>query len=104
MSRLSDFPSRDCTLTQYAYPDAISALHGMVAVLAALDHRSREGGGQSIDLSQREATVAGIGHAMMEHFALGQDNDYVFETLLDMSGEEIERAVEAGAIESDGEF
>ncbi|MCP5070018.1 MAG: CoA transferase [bacterium] len=73
MSRLSGFPSRDCTLTQYAYPDAISALHGMVAVLAALDHRSRGGGGQSIDLSQYEATVAGIGHVMMEHFALGQE-------------------------------
>lgn len=73
MSRLSGFPSRECTLTQYAYPDAISALHGLVAVLAALDHRRRGGGGQSINLSQYEATVAGFGHVMMECLALGHE-------------------------------
>lgn len=73
MSRLSGFPSRDCTLTQYAYPDAISALHGLVAVLAALDHRRRGGEGQYINLSQYEATVASFGHVMMEHLALGQE-------------------------------
>ncbi|MAE95637.1 MAG: hypothetical protein CL910_13345 [Deltaproteobacteria bacterium] len=73
MSRLSGFPSRDCTLTQYAYPDGISALHGLVAVLAALDHRRRGGGGQYINLSQYEATVAGIGEVMMEALALGQE-------------------------------
>ncbi|MCP5056388.1 MAG: CoA transferase [bacterium] len=73
MSRLSGFPSRECTLTQYAYPDAISALHGLVAVLAALDHRRRGGGGQYINLSQYEATVAGFGHVMMEYLALGQE-------------------------------
>jgi len=73
LSRLSGFPSRDCTLTQYAHPDAISALHGLVAVLAALDHRRRGGGGQYINLSQYEATLAGIGHVMMEGLALGQE-------------------------------
>lgn len=73
MSRLSGFPSRECTLTQYAHPDAISALHGLVAVLAALDHRRRGGGGQYINLSQYETTVASIGHVMMEYLALGQE-------------------------------
>jgi crotonobetainyl-CoA:carnitine CoA-transferase CaiB-like acyl-CoA transferase len=73
MSRLSGFPSRESTLTQYAHPDAISALHGLVAVLAALDHRRRGGGGQSINLSQYEATVASIGHVMMEQLALGRE-------------------------------
>ena len=31
--------------------------------------------------------------------ALGQDNDYVFGTLLGMTPQEMERAAEAGAIE-----
>jgi crotonobetainyl-CoA:carnitine CoA-transferase CaiB-like acyl-CoA transferase len=73
MSRLSGFPSRECTLTQYAHPDAISALHGLVAVLAALDHRRRGGEGQYINLSQYEASVAGMGHALMESLALGRE-------------------------------
>jgi crotonobetainyl-CoA:carnitine CoA-transferase CaiB-like acyl-CoA transferase len=73
LSRLSGFPSRDCTLTQYAHPDSMSALHGLVAVLGALDHRRRGGGGQHISLSQYEATVAGIGHAMMETLAHGRE-------------------------------
>jgi benzylsuccinate CoA-transferase BbsF subunit len=73
LSRLSGFPSRECTLTQYAHPDAISALHGLVAVLAALDHRRRGGEGQYINLSQYEASVAGIGHALMEYLALGRE-------------------------------
>jgi benzylsuccinate CoA-transferase BbsF subunit len=60
-------------LTQYAHPDAMSALHGLVAVLAALDYRRRGGGGQYINLSQYEATVAGIGHVMMEYLALGRE-------------------------------
>jgi len=73
LSRLSGFPFREHTFTQYAHPDAMSALHGLVAVLAALDHRRRGGGGQSIDLSQYEATVAGMGHAMMEPLARGRE-------------------------------
>ncbi len=32
--------------------------------------------------------------------AVGEDNEYVFGELLGMSGEEIRRAIEAGAIES----
>ena len=73
LSRLSGFPSRECTLTQYAHPDAISALHGLVAVLAALDHRRRGGVGQYINLSQYEASVAGIGHGLMEYLALRRE-------------------------------
>jgi len=73
LSRLSGFPFRAHTFTQYAHPDAMSALHGLVAVLAALDHRRRGGAGQSIDLSQYEATVAGMGHAMMEPLARGRE-------------------------------
>jgi len=69
LSRISGFPERECTITQYAYPDALSALHGLVAVMAALDHRERTGEGQYINLSQLEATVSAVGHVMMEPLA-----------------------------------
>jgi crotonobetainyl-CoA:carnitine CoA-transferase CaiB-like acyl-CoA transferase len=56
-------------MTQYAYPDTLSALHGLFAVMCALDHRSRTGEGQYISLSQTEATVSVIGDVMMEYLA-----------------------------------
>jgi crotonobetainyl-CoA:carnitine CoA-transferase CaiB-like acyl-CoA transferase len=73
LSRISGFPERECSITQYAYPDALSALHGLVAVMAAIDHRERTGEGQYINLSQLEATVAAIGHVMMEPLATGRE-------------------------------
>jgi crotonobetainyl-CoA:carnitine CoA-transferase CaiB-like acyl-CoA transferase len=73
LSTLSGFEHRDCTMTQYAYPDALSALHGLFAVMCALDHRARTGRGQYINLSQLEATVGVIGHAMMEYLANGRE-------------------------------
>src|SRR5579862_6479863 len=66
LSTLSGFPHRECTIDQYAYPDALSALHGLFAVLCALDHRSRTGQGQFINLSQFDATVASTGHVILE--------------------------------------
>jgi crotonobetainyl-CoA:carnitine CoA-transferase CaiB-like acyl-CoA transferase len=73
LSTLSGFEHRDCTVTQFAYPDALSALHGLVAVMAALHHRDRCGEGQYISLSQYEATVSSIGHVLMEPLANGVD-------------------------------
>ena len=73
LSTLSGFPERACTVTQYAYPDALSALHGLFGVLCALDHRTRTGHGQYINLSQFEATVASIGHVLMEQLANGRE-------------------------------
>jgi crotonobetainyl-CoA:carnitine CoA-transferase CaiB-like acyl-CoA transferase len=73
LSTLSGFPERECTMTQYAYPDALSALHGLFAVMCALDHRARTGRGQYINLSQLEATVGVIGHVMMEYLANGRE-------------------------------
>jgi crotonobetainyl-CoA:carnitine CoA-transferase CaiB-like acyl-CoA transferase len=69
LSKVSGFPHRECTLTQYAYPDAVSSLHGLFAVMCALAHRARTGEGQYIDLSQYETTVAAIGHVLMEVLA-----------------------------------
>jgi crotonobetainyl-CoA:carnitine CoA-transferase CaiB-like acyl-CoA transferase len=73
LSSLSGFPERECTMTQYAYPDAVSALHGLFAVMCALDHRARTGRGQYINLSQLEATVSVVGHAMMEPLSSGRE-------------------------------
>lgn len=66
LGTLSGFPERPCTITQYAYPDVLSALHGLVAVLAALAHRDRTGEGQYIDVAQLEATIAAIGDVMLD--------------------------------------
>jgi len=73
LSKLSGFPGRECTMTQYAYPDTASALHGLFAVMCALDHRSKTGEGQYISLSQTEATIAVIGDVMMEYLANGRE-------------------------------
>jgi crotonobetainyl-CoA:carnitine CoA-transferase CaiB-like acyl-CoA transferase len=73
LSRFSGFPHRDCTTTHFAYPDPLSALHGLVALLAALLHRDRGGSGQAIDLSQLETTIAAIGECLVESFATGEE-------------------------------
>jgi crotonobetainyl-CoA:carnitine CoA-transferase CaiB-like acyl-CoA transferase len=73
LATLSGFPERACTLTQFAYPDAQSALHGLFAVLCALDHRSRTGEGQRITLSQLEATVCVLGPLLMQQLARGEE-------------------------------
>lgn len=73
LSTLSGFRDRECTLTQYAYPDGLSALHGLFAVLCALDHRRRTGEGQRISLSQLEVTVGALGPLLLEHFASGRE-------------------------------
>jgi crotonobetainyl-CoA:carnitine CoA-transferase CaiB-like acyl-CoA transferase len=71
LATLSGFPGRDCTITQYAYPDVVSALHGLFAVLCALEHRRRSGEGQYVNLAQYEATVAVLGPALMEQMVNG---------------------------------
>lgn len=73
LSTLSGFPGRECTVTQFAYPDVVSALHGLFGVLCALDYRTRTGTGQHIDLSQFEATVGIAGHVLMEYLANGRE-------------------------------
>jgi len=73
LSTVSGFPERPCTITQYAYPDTVSALHGLFAVMCALHHRHRTGKGQYINLSQYEATAAVIGHVLMEYLVNGRE-------------------------------
>jgi crotonobetainyl-CoA:carnitine CoA-transferase CaiB-like acyl-CoA transferase len=69
LASLSGFAHRECTMTQFAYPDALSALSGLFAILCALEYRDRSGHGQTINLSQQEATIAAMGDVVMETLA-----------------------------------
>ena len=71
MAAASGFPHREGAMTQYAYPDSLSALHGLFAVLCALDHRDRTGESQRISLAQFETTAAMLGPLMMQEKAEG---------------------------------
>jgi crotonobetainyl-CoA:carnitine CoA-transferase CaiB-like acyl-CoA transferase len=73
LSSVSGFAARDCTMTQFAYPDPLSALHGLCAILAALEHRREHGTGQRIDLSQLETTIAAFGHLALETLVDGRE-------------------------------
>lgn len=66
LSHLSGFAHRDCTMTQFAYPDPLAALHGLFAIMSAIDHRDKTGVGQCINMSQLEATIATIGDIILE--------------------------------------
>ena len=70
---LSGFPEKECTISHFAYPDPLSALHGLVALMAALASRDRTGEGQVIHLSQLETTVASIGRLMTGFAGTGRE-------------------------------
>lgn len=69
----SGFPENECTISHFAYPDPLSALHGLVALMSALAARDRTGVGQVIHLSQLETTVASIGRLMIEYAVTGEE-------------------------------
>lgn len=60
------YPGERVLGSQGFYPDMVGAIHGAIAVLAALWHRKRTGRGQYIDLSQWEATVGMLGEAILD--------------------------------------
>jgi len=69
----SGFPERACTISHFAYPDPLSALHGLVALMAGLRERARSGRGQVIHMSQFETAVAAIGPILLESAATGAE-------------------------------
>lgn len=73
LCRLSGFPDRDGAISHFAYPDTLSALHGLFVLLAGLADLDRSGRGQAIHLSQFETTVAAIGPLMLEYAATGME-------------------------------
>jgi len=54
------------------YGDTNGSLHGIFAVLLALEHRERTGEGQFIDLSQWEAAVCGLEEALLDYQLTGR--------------------------------
>jgi len=50
----------------YAYGDIVAGLYAVIATLAALEHRDREGKGQYIDLSEYETLSGLIGPTLMD--------------------------------------
>jgi crotonobetainyl-CoA:carnitine CoA-transferase CaiB-like acyl-CoA transferase len=70
---LSGFPDRECSISHFAYPDPLSALHGLFVLLAGLIYRDRSKQGQVIHLSQFETTVAAVGALILEYAATGKE-------------------------------
>ena len=73
LARLSGFPGRDCTMTHFAFPDPLSALHGLFAVMSALEHRDRTGAGQHISIAQVETCISAFGQVLLEQLANGRE-------------------------------
>jgi len=73
LASLGGFVHRECSLSHFAYPDPLSASHGLFALLAGLIDRERNGQGRIIHLSQLETTIAAIGPLMLEAAALGRE-------------------------------
>lgn len=73
LSHLSGYAHRECTMTQFAYPDPLAALHGLVAILAALRYRDSTGVGQRINLSQLETVLATMGDLLLEQITHGAE-------------------------------
>ncbi len=55
------------------HPDHIAGKQGLMAVLAALDHRRRTGQGQYIDMSQAEAGASMMGELYLQYMMNGHD-------------------------------
>jgi crotonobetainyl-CoA:carnitine CoA-transferase CaiB-like acyl-CoA transferase len=68
---LTGWPDRPPAGPFLAYTDYISPRYMLVLLLAALDHRRRRGGGQSIDLSQAECSLQFLAPAVLEYTVNG---------------------------------
>jgi crotonobetainyl-CoA:carnitine CoA-transferase CaiB-like acyl-CoA transferase len=55
------------------YPDLVAGLHGTVAALSALAHRSVTGEGRLVDLSQQEVTWLQLAEAIALHSSAGRE-------------------------------
>lgn len=69
----TSWPGRSSSGPFGAYTDVISPRFGLLAVLAALDHRERTGLGQHLDLSQAEASLHFIAPALLDAEVNGRD-------------------------------
>jgi crotonobetainyl-CoA:carnitine CoA-transferase CaiB-like acyl-CoA transferase len=64
--QLASWPDRPPAGPFGAYTDAIASRYGALAILAALEYRSRTGEGQHVDLSQTEAALHFLAPAFLD--------------------------------------
>ena len=67
IGNLTGWPDRSPVGTLQAYPDSVVPWFGVVAVMAALDHRLRTGKGQYIDLTQYETTCQFLAPSILDY-------------------------------------
>ncbi|MBM4444483.1 MAG: CoA transferase [Chloroflexi bacterium] len=73
MTYLTGSPGRAPLGLGYSYADHVAGLMGVLAVLAAVEHRQRTGEGQHIDLSETEAMCSLLGTGMLDSACNGRD-------------------------------
>ena len=69
LTYLTGLPGRNDIGIGFSYNDHMGGLHGVVAVLSALEARHSSGRGQRIDMSQFEVGVSFSGVALLDWFA-----------------------------------
>jgi benzylsuccinate CoA-transferase BbsF subunit len=94
-THLTGYPGETPLLNYGPYIDFIGAGYGLIAVLAALDHRRRTGEGQHIDLSQYETGLQFVASTLLDYTANGH--------LADRAGNRAEHAAPQGAFPCQGD-
>lgn len=69
---ITGWPDRDPSGPFSAYTDYVSPRFTVAAVMAALDHRRRGGGGQYVDFSQAESAIHLLGPALLDYEVNGR--------------------------------
>ena len=72
LTHLTGVPGREDIGIGFSYNDHQAGLHAVVAILAAVQARRRNGHGQRIDMSQFEVGVNFAGPSLMDWFANGE--------------------------------
>lgn len=72
MASMIGYPGGPPTTTGPTYPDPMGGFHGAAAVLTALLHRKRHGGGQHVEVPQVEAAMHYIGEHILHAIATGE--------------------------------
>lgn len=73
MTYLTGLPGRAPLGLGYAYADHIAGLMGVLAIMAAVEHRQRTGEGQYIDLSETETMSTLLGTGILDYVCNNED-------------------------------
>lgn len=72
LSGLMGYAGREPTMMSNALGDPVSGLHGVIAVMAALSARERDGRGRCIEAAQLEGFLPLVSEALLEYQRTGQ--------------------------------